>query len=612
VYGMSESDINALYAAMNGLDPNDAIKVTGAVAEGVEQGIKESSESSREFHGTGQFLSADQIPDSVLAALGGGSSEITVTGAVAEGVEQGLQNAASSSPSTFNGTGSFLSADQIPASVLAALSGDQNGAEISVDTTEATEAIEQTQEALDEIDNTEAEATATVDPSGAVEGAATATAAIESIPKEVESHVVVNVDINMTRHGLGAGGNSGGDWAPTTRASGDEYFRGGPVLVNDEPGGWNPELIVANGRAFIANGGDPVVLNLPSGARIYNATETRDIIGGGSDLFNVPSFEDGMTKFVIPNYRGSGKGKKTSSSSGGGGSSSSGSGAKDFDDDMMKKLEQYMAEILDAAEDALNDQLEAINAQIYALKYQTEAAEKATALEEARLQLLEAEKNLLDANTERTVRYYNAATGQWEWMADQREVMRAQEELYDAQKNLLEAEYDALATAWKELKDEISKALENGEEIDINEIIAALGRSAASGSVPALQELIGNIFGYTEDPRAVANFDGGGLASGLGWMPKGTRGTEAVLDSSLTKAILNPQTNAAFTGFTDSLATLFQLAGGNGGLPSSRFMGNVSNLYGGNTYIEGVKIGSDMLNRPLSEVLSTLNLYKNN
>ena len=95
-------------------------------------------------------------------------------------------------------------------------------------------------------------------------------------------------------------------------------------------------------------------------------------------------------------------------------------------------------------------------------------------------------------------------------------------------------------------------------------------------------------------------------------MPKGTRGTEAVLNSTLTKAILNPQTNAAFQGFTDSLSTLFQMAGGNGRLPSSRFMGNVSNLYGGNTYIEGVKIGSDMLNRPLSEVLSTLNLYKNN
>lgn len=397
------------------------------------------------------------------------------------------------------------------------------------------------------------------------------------------------------------------------KAKGDKGFEGGPVLVNDEPGGYNPELVVADGRAFIANGGNPAVVDLPRGAVIYSAKETRDIFTGSSgDLLNIPSYLSGTAK----DYLGKTKAKKkpTSSESGSGPapSASSNSASSEFTDDMMKKLEQYMSDILDMAEDALNDQLEAINAQIYALKYQTEAAEKATALEEARLQLLEAEKNLLDANTERTVRYYNAATGQWEWMADQREVMRAQEELYDAQKNLLEAEYDALATAWNELKDEIAKALENDEPIDINAILTALGKSAAKGSLPGLKALIGDIGTYTDDPRAWANFDGGGLAHGIGWMPKGSRGTEAVLDANLTKAILNPKQNAAFTKFTDSLSALFRMAGGSGALPSSRFSSSVSNLYGGNTYIEGVKIGSDMLNRPLSEVLSTLNLYKNN
>ena len=565
-------------------------EVKGAVAEGVEQGLIESSQnpSSPVFHGTGSWSSPTDIPS-----------------AVSEGVQQGLKESAS-----FSGTGKFVSADQIPGVNQGKFVSSDQIPSVAVDTTEATAALEETQAALDEIDNTEAEATATVDPSGAIEGAAAATSAIESIPTEVASHVVVNVDINMTRHGLGAGGSGGTDWEMETRAVGDEYFHGGPVLVNDEAGGWNPELIVANGRAFIANGGDPAVIRLPRGARIFTADETRDIFNGGEDLLNLPAFADGFYEGTIKRKKPRGTGSKASGSSGSSGSSGGGSTA--FTDDMMKKLEQYMSEILDAAEDALNDQLEAINAQIYALKYQTEAAEKATALEEARLELLEAEKNLLDANTERTVRYYNAATGQWEWMADQREVMRAQEELYDAQKNLLEAEYDALATAWNELKDEIAKALENNEEIDINAILKALGKSAAKGSLPGLKSLIGDIGTYTDDPRAWANFDGGGLAHGVGWMPKGSRGTEAVLDANLTKAILNPQQNAAFTNFTDSLSTLFSMAGGNGGLPSSRFSSNVSNLYGGNTYIEGVRIGSDMMNRPLSEVLSTLNLYKNN
>ena len=304
-------------------------------------------------------------------------------------------------------------------------------------------------------------------------------------------------------------GPSGGPYDTNvreTRPTGDPFFKGGEVLVNDQPGGYNPELIVANGRAFIANGGEPTILNLPSGSVIYNADETRDILNGGSDLFNIPSYAGDYSGGKAPTGSGGG-GKKTSNNSGGssGGKSSK---KKMSDDDLLKKLNEYMQEILDAAEDALEDQLEAINAQIYALKYQTEAAEKASALEEARLDLLQAEQNLLDANTERTVRYYNAATGQWEWMADQREVLRAQEELAEAQKNVLQAEYEALTAAWAELKEEIEKALKDeDEDIDIDALLEALGLSDASGSKDALAELIKKILGFTEDPQGAASFD---------------------------------------------------------------------------------------------------------
>ena len=654
LYGMSQGDMNRVFASANGITP----EVTGAVAEGVEEGIKASSGSS-EFHGTGKFVPYDEYKiasgkdaaiQTVTDALYGGVNKTVDTGSFVQGMATFIGNMMVGASKQMEGSsfastsiGKFIS-DNLVNFGESLIEGTLPGA--------AGEIVEGISQIQDNYGKTWAEAAASgamaqtvadlgdgveLDVAAVTEGATTDLEAIMAIADEIEDknpELVVDADtgkadavltalearldamtrartiwINVKYSGV-AVGPSGGAYdtnALSARPTGDESFHGGPVLVNDQAGGWNPELIVANGRAFIANGGDPTVLNLPRGARIFNADETRDIFNGGEDLLNFPAFAKGNAKDYLRKNR-----KKSSGSSGSGGSSSSSDGSTEFTDDMMKKLEQYMSEILDAAEDALNDQLEAINAQIYALKYQTEAAEKATALEEARLQLLEAEKNLLDANTERTVRYYNAATGQWEWMADQRKVMQAQEELYDAQKNLLEAEYDALATAWSELKDEIKKALENNEPIDINAILAALGKSAASGSLPGLKSLISDIFTYTEDPRAVANFDGGGLASGLGWMPKGTRGTEAVLDSALTKMVLNPQTNAAFTGFTDSLATLFQLAGGNGGLPSSRFTGNVSNLYGGNTYIEGVRIGSDMMNRPLSEVLSTLNLYKNN
>ena len=632
-----------------------------AVAKGVEQGIEASSNKDTAAYHNGErggipvedFLlsqfglgssganggSADRsgrkksfIETMIDSIFGTNESSAVASGsvlsdAVAEGVESGIASSNKDTGAYHNGNRGGIPAGDFFASQYGA---SEASASVSASAEEATTAIEGVQQAAEELSSTPVE----LDIEAITEGATTDLEAILAIADQIQDknpELKVNPDtgkadaaltalearldaitrartiyISVKYGGVATDGPKIPGASPTTvtRPTGDENFHGGSVLVNDEPGGYNPELIVANGRAFIANGGDPTIISLPRGSVIYNADETRDILNGGSDLFNIPTYAQG----VVPTGSGGGSGKK---SSGSGGSSSSKKNSSKWNDDMMKKLQEYMEKILEAAEDALEDQLEAINAQIYALKYQTEAAEKANALEEARLELLEAEKNLLDANTERTVRYYNAVTGQWEWMADKRAVMQAQEDLYDAQKNLLKAQYDALADAWNEIKEQIEKALEKGEDIDIEKILEALAGSDAGDNVDALRELIEQILGFTDNPKQGENFDGGGLATGLGWMPKGTAGTEAVLDSSLTSAILHPQMNQAFSNFTDSLTSLFSLAGGTS-LPSSRYGGNVSNMYGGNTYIEGVKIGSDMLNRPLSEVLSTLNLYVHN
>lgn len=60
------------------------------------------------------------------------------------------------------------------------------------------------------------------------------------------------------------------------RASGTRNDPGGPTLVNE----LGPELISANGLAYIAGGGKPTITNLPRGAIVLTAAETRRAMNG--------------------------------------------------------------------------------------------------------------------------------------------------------------------------------------------------------------------------------------------------------------------------------------------------------------------------------------------
>jgi TP901 family phage tail tape measure protein len=60
-------------------------------------------------------------------------------------------------------------------------------------------------------------------------------------------------------------------------ASGTDSAPGGPALVNEN----GPEIISANGLAWIAGGGNPAVVNLPRGASVLTAEQTRRLTGSG-------------------------------------------------------------------------------------------------------------------------------------------------------------------------------------------------------------------------------------------------------------------------------------------------------------------------------------------
>lgn len=167
--------------------------------------------------------------------------------------------------------------------------------------------------------------------------------------------------------------------------------------------------------------------------------------------------------------------KVTSGGGGYGGGSSGSSAAKN----------KYQAEI-DALEKQRDAELAAIDAQISALKKQNEEIDRAEKLEELRLEVMRKQDALLNARNERTVRMYNAESGQWEWIADPEKVKKAEEDLADAKKDLRDYEREMeLDLAIEELEAR-KKAIEAAYQLKIDaleEYINALGETVAQEEV---------------------------------------------------------------------------------------------------------------------------------
>lgn len=164
-------------------------------------------------------------------------------------------------------------------------------------------------------------------------------------------------------------------------------------------------------------------------------------------------------------------GKMTSTAPSGGwggstgvGASGSGGGSSSGESALRKKAQ---AEI-DALKKARDAETAVIDEQIEALKKQNEETERGEKLEELKLNILKKQDALLNARNERTVRQYNAATGQWEWVADPSKVKKAEEDLEDAKKDLRDYEREVeLDLALSELEAR-KKAIEAAYQIKID------------------------------------------------------------------------------------------------------------------------------------------------
>ncbi len=161
-----------------------------------------------------------------------------------------------------------------------------------------------------------------------------------------------------------------------------------------------------------------------------------------------------------------GWGGSTGGYSGGGTSGSSAAKSKQNElDNVKKKAAQATIDAIKKQRDAETD---AIDEQIDALKKQNEETERGEKLEELKLNILKKQDELLNARNERTVRQYNAATGQWEWVADAQKVKDAEEALEDAKKDLRDYERDTeRELAIEELKAR-KKAIEAAYQLKID------------------------------------------------------------------------------------------------------------------------------------------------
>ena len=404
--------------------------------------------------------------------------------------------------------------------------------------------------------------------------------------------------------------SSGGSGRPNVlmkQAVGTRNHPGGYSIVNDGSG---PELIIDNGQAFIAGNGKPTVVGLNKGAKVFTASETRNILGGGS----IPAYASGTTggsglsfsntttkkpSIKVTNQ----KIKKTAKKS----SSSKKSAAKE-DKESFSNLASMVDYIIGRIGTALDEQLDVIDAQIEALNKAREAAEEQNKLEEL-------QKNVTDALNERTVRYLGE-DGKWHWMADQKNVQQAQKALkeyqdelaFNAQVNELENQKKSLQDAYKEftktwsgIKDAVNTPTGSLSDL-INQVLAngtaqqKAGAKAVSGTL---------ISGITESVYT-KNYD-----EALSAIAKATAGNPVMPGSgaaSLASLIATAGAGATEASITEALKTAASpsasITGSNGSLAA----GNNTNI---NYFIDGIKLGEGMENMPLSSIMKNLSVYTN-
>lgn len=189
---------------------------------------------------------------------------------------------------------------------------------------------------------------------------------------------------------------------------------------------------------------------------------------------------------------------------------------KELQEDLWDELEDAVNKKLEEAEEARDKQTAAIDKQIAALKDAKQAEDEALKLEQLKAAVLEKQNALLEAQKERTVRVFNAATGQWEWEANASSVKSAQDayekakedlaeyerelalqreiDELEAKKTLIEETYNTLKAEWKRITDSLQEPTRTID--DILSDIARNGTPKMRQQVEEVNNLLGRLNQY--------------------------------------------------------------------------------------------------------------------
>lgn len=210
---------------------------------------------------------------------------------------------------------------------------------------------------------------------------------------------------------------------------------------------------------------------------------------------------------------------------------------KDIQEDLWDELEEAVDKELERAREARDLELAALDKAKEKLDEERQAKEEELTLEEKILAVQEAQAALANAQNERTIRTYNAATGQWEWVADASTVKSAEEALEDAEKDLadykadleyqaavdaiearreaIESAYEALEESWEDIIDSVQEPTR--EISDILNDIAKNGTPLMKQQIDNVGKLLGDlnnyIVGAIGDTTGESYYGGGGLPS---------------------------------------------------------------------------------------------------
>ena len=373
-------------------------------------------------------------------------------------------------------------------------------------------AVESVQDLSTATEETETDKTVEIDASEAV----TATEQVNGLGDAIAA-IPRNVNI---RFSISNGANSfyGKNNLNLTKfsanAEGTDNSPGGMALVNE----LGPELISENGRAYIANGGEPAIVRLQPGAVVLNHIQTQKAFGNTDGFGEINAYAGGTLWNWVKGLVGTVPGKNSGKSNKGSGKKANNSAAtadtSTKEDDPWKIVEDYYnysKDLADRAKDHLDylvdkiqnewddlkeplddqiDALERVNDQLdrqatllererdkltKPLQDQIDAMNDAKDIQDEQLELAEKQKaveesraELQNAQNERTIRYFNTEKGQWEWMADKKRVQDAQDAITSAEKDLADYQYEleirALERQISGIEDDYKKKLDAIEE----------------------------------------------------------------------------------------------------------------------------------------------------